>query len=574
MRSLPYFRALFLLAVPLGNIHAADLNGYTAQYECRAGGPHCNVDVAALGKRACDQIITPSMPWSSVDWSNNTICLEAGDHTAKGTLTIPATANGTASNYKVLRYYRASDNDDDPWRQSDANRTKVTQVWVNGSYWLIHRLTLPGYRGTSKERLSSRNQADNHIFNRLLVEGTGDGSNYYGYSQDCTAGKGYNNLVVQNSVFRNLGPYAQDWEAIAVDLQCGTNLRAVNNEIYDWVSHPIQTGKNHPSPTLGGLVIENNDLYVTPALYTNGGRSAKTESTLSLKHVGTPNSPARVIHNRIWGTRNTDRTYCCTGEDGMAVTFYQTDAWTLLQNNIIFDAQKGINNVAPNVSFIGNLFYKIRRYDPGRNSVVFNWFNDATGSTPSNYEIYFNTVIGAELYTLGNLSHDYQDIRANVFIDGGSAYPFTIRATSHADYNGFYGSVPFTYNGTSTNINHTLNTRQNNAYYEKGTVMRRTTDLDQCTSENDADCFLYIALNSGTTAPSSPTYATALGDTFQDGGVTWQAIRGPYAFYRKLRTNPERYVIPYARVHSSAPEAYRAPSNYGSRPGIGTNDES
>ena len=37
---------------------AADRNGYTAQYECRAGGPNCNVDVATYVAHACDQTIT------------------------------------------------------------------------------------------------------------------------------------------------------------------------------------------------------------------------------------------------------------------------------------------------------------------------------------------------------------------------------------------------------------------------------------------------------------------------------------------------------------------------------------
>ena len=135
-----YFAALLMFFVVWPSF-AADLNGYTAQYECRAGGAYCNVDVASLGNRACDQTIKASTPWSSINWSNNTICIEAGDHTSKGTLTIPSSASGKPGNYKVLRYYRAGDSDDEPWKQSGANRAILQNIDVQGGYWIIHRIS-------------------------------------------------------------------------------------------------------------------------------------------------------------------------------------------------------------------------------------------------------------------------------------------------------------------------------------------------------------------------------------------------------------------------------------------------
>lgn len=65
-------------------------------------GIHWDVDVEVLGQRRCDQTIAPCMPWRSIDWNNNTICIAAGEHTGKGTLVIPSEASGTAANYKVL----------------------------------------------------------------------------------------------------------------------------------------------------------------------------------------------------------------------------------------------------------------------------------------------------------------------------------------------------------------------------------------------------------------------------------------------------------------------------------------
>ena len=89
-----YFAALLILLFFAWPSFAADLNGYTAQYECRAGGAHCDVDVVSLSQRECDQKISASTAWSSINWSSNTICIEAGDHTSKGTLTIPSSASG------------------------------------------------------------------------------------------------------------------------------------------------------------------------------------------------------------------------------------------------------------------------------------------------------------------------------------------------------------------------------------------------------------------------------------------------------------------------------------------------
>ncbi len=61
--------------------------------------------------------------------------------------------------------------------------------------------------------------------------------------------------------------------------------------------------------------------------------------------------------------------------------------------------------------------------------------------------------------------------------------------------------------------------------------------------------------------------------------MTVQAIRGPYCFWRKLRTAPEQVCIPYAVPDVSAPEDGFCNSEnmggvpLGSRPGIGINDE-
>ena len=52
MRLLNKIVGVFLFLVT-ATAWGADANGYTAEYECRAGGPQCNVDVETLTQAAC-----------------------------------------------------------------------------------------------------------------------------------------------------------------------------------------------------------------------------------------------------------------------------------------------------------------------------------------------------------------------------------------------------------------------------------------------------------------------------------------------------------------------------------------
>ena len=112
------FHIVLILPFPT-SVSAADINGYTAQYECRAGNPNCNVDVATLVAQTCQQTITTddsaSTINSKINGGSQYICVRNGDYTSKGKIMI--TASGTSSARKVLRYTRDLDNDDEPWKQ-------------------------------------------------------------------------------------------------------------------------------------------------------------------------------------------------------------------------------------------------------------------------------------------------------------------------------------------------------------------------------------------------------------------------------------------------------------------------
>ena len=559
-----YFAALLMFFVAWPS-YAADPNGYTALYECRAGGPFCNVDVSAYVTHACDTTITAadSMETITSKMNNNQyICVMNGDYTGKGTWTLPK--SGTSGAYKVLRYYRSDDNDDDPWKQSSPNQAKIAQLDANGQdYWIIHRLTFPVV-STSEHILVKTATSSHLIFNRIYSTG------FYGSSEGHIVIAGQDWITVQNSVIAD-SQAEVNMSPAGILFGCSTNTHVVNNEIYD-VAKSVFTWKS--GCTESGSVVENNDMYLTSSYYTTGGTKSKAEGFWSTKANGDAAAPYRVIHNRSWGMRPSDTGVCCDGGGaaGWASSIgggAATGDYILYQYNIDMDSE-GIlefNTQLPdgtnNSSVIGNLFYKFRKYVWNGDALM---FYSCCGGSNDRHEIYFNTIIDANNSGwLDRGSATNIDLRCNVVISSGAAEG-SWGSGSQSDYNVYYDT---TSGGETHKIDNAMSTRANSTHYDSGDMVVPAT----------LNNYIYMATTTGTTAGLAPTWCTVLGCTVDDSGVTWEAIRGPYTFYRKLLTSPEQKTIPYARVHTDAPEhnyctAANMGSALGSRTGIGINNDS
>jgi hypothetical protein len=580
MRSIAF--AAIAAAFITVNANAADSNGYVAQYECRAGGPHCNVDVPALVNRPCQQIIktttTPTNNWSAIDWSNDVICVEAGDHTARGTLTLGA--SGTSSKYKVLRYYRSGDTDDDPWNQSPNNRAIVAALDPHDrDYWIIHRLSFTQRRTTPHIDFPQGSTSNNIIISRILGEGIGSTAG----DESIIFIKNASDIWVQNSVVRNC-QVIPGRSFRAINWGDVTRVRLVNNEVYDCAKGIANAHFGDSSD----VVVENNDIYVTPSRYTdcNGnftpnGSCSIVKFLMNLASGGTSQAtPVRVVHNRIWGARKCDTTVSCSGGGAaghaMGGGHEGGGAWTLARNNIIFDSSGGIiylaqqpGTVTQQHSVIGNIIWNIQTF-PGDKPLTGIEFYPSNGGSAQSNEVYLNTLIdvhgSASLSVLGSNS----DVRCNVLINS-EAPSVPTGAGTQIDYNAYYG----TRSANETNqVSMTVSARANNAAYAVGDIIS-TGAASACTAMNDSDCYLYEVTVPGTSAVANPGYCATLGCTMTDGTMTVQAIRGPYRFYRKLRTvaGGEAVIVPYAVAYSSAPEVRACPSTTGSRLGIGINDQ-
>jgi len=552
---------------------AADANGYNARYECRAGGPNCNVDVVALTQHACQQIITsttsPTNSWSAIDWSKDVICIEAGDHTGRGTLTLGS--SGTPGTQKVLRYYRNSDNDDEPSNQSVSNRANLSAIQTNNqSYWIIHRLSLTEQSYTT--HISSGSSSHNIVISRILAEGIGS-SGPYG-DESIIVIDGGTDIAVQNSVVRNC-QVQPNRSHVAISVGNSTRTHVVNNEVYN-CAKGIAQWFNGPN---SNFIVENNDVYVTPAFYTNcngvddpNGECSKAKFLVGLDSGGTSqDAPTQIIKNRLWGIRWCDTNVSCSGggAPGYAIAGGWDDAadWVIEKNNIIMDSGGGISHGAGPTSrvsrhsAIGNIIYKTRVYN-GQSNAGISYFA-ASGGAVFGHEIYFNTFIDVQGNGWFESSGDVQnsDVRCNVSVNSTPAYGLAGGSGTQADSNVYYGTKD---SGETNKITRALSVRANNTGYNANDVVRPAVETG----------WAYMALGSGMTGGSTPNFCQSLGCTVADGAITWKAVRAPYTVRRKLRTvaGGEPAIIPYAQVHTSAPEIGGCPVTTGSLQGIGIND--
>jgi len=574
-----YFASLLLFLVAWPSF-AADQNGYTAQYECKSGGTNCNVDVVTYTTAACAQTITTADTLSQINTKLNTgsspICITNGDYSAKGTITL--TTSGTFGARRVMRYIRASDNDDEPWNQSGANQAKMPKIEISGaSYWIFHRLTWDGVDAVVINFLSSGGSVGT-IFNRIYLTGITEnpksvvGAIMVREGNNGTASAPH---VIQNSVARNFIP-AVDVEVDFVEVHANF-VWVVNNEVYN-VSKGFFT-QGGSSTLAQGSVVENNDIYATPAFYTDCSGNLDVNGTcmlgrtfISMKRGGTATNPVRIIHNRLWGHRKTDHTVCCTatswhmiGTSNDSVDDPNNAPYVLVQNNILMDGEIALHSSRDGPhhnSYVGNLVYNIRDLNTGdsQTSQVFT-------ARATQYEFYLNTIISSETWLKFVGAATDHDLRCNVLIADGTKSG-TPGSGTQVDYNVFYGTTLYTVGGVPSNIDKSLKLKstysgctspgctatEDTTGLSIGDIVRTSsTPVTDCTS-NDKHCYLYKVNTVGTS-----------------GQI--QAVRGPYSFYRKLKTRTEQVFIPYARPYSSAPEATSCPGNYAARTGIGIANE-
>jgi hypothetical protein len=424
---------------------AADQNGYTANYEKRIGTPPpCSITISSAKDSNWEKLNDPSV---------RVICLRRGDYTSRGTIKL--TASGTSGDERWLRL-QSSDDQRRPINQSLDEQAKIKRLVFEGAnYWVIHRIVIDGSGASHSPliELMSNAGSTNNIIDSVLAENS---------PQNIVVIKHTNNgNTVQNSVLRRCKANpSYDFSGVAL-MGGPTNTRIVNNEIYE-----CQKAVYISEHRAEGTVIENNDLYFTTNQYTDckghfnrKGPCSASEVLIGTKNGGTSTNPVRIIQNRLWGARRSDTSVCCaSGSHGKLISLSsngrQADPdrhgakYTLVQNNILMDAQIGLDGYwagIRNNSVIGNLFYRIRAFYP----TVSHAIGTEGGYTVSS-EYYLNTIIDSDIwFDFGGSPEN--DVRCNVVINGGEKRGKP-GSNTQVVQNAFYNTEAFSTASTTTDI--------------------------------------------------------------------------------------------------------------------------
>jgi len=269
--------------------------------------------------------------------------------------------------------------------------------------------------------------------------------------------------TIQNCVIRKTPLPDGDWVGICLMAWRGRagkaevwGTRIVNNEIYD-VNDGIQLF--HHSiidpllPDYRGTLIKNNDIYVTPAIYSDGkgnldpnGTYSASENAIDIKASSASAAPqdwVRIENNRMWGFRFLDDNLAGSNDHGFAVVIHNNiggkRGYILIRNNIVMDTVNGIGiKDHSNVSVLNNVFYDIKRLghdgktEPYENSMALSLKGPST-------EVYNNLLIRGDHQWCSLRDTAGVDVKNNLIVDIPSVSLHNYSAVT-ADYNAYYNS--------------------------------------------------------------------------------------------------------------------------------------
>jgi len=406
----------------------------------------------AVALPACDEanpevrIIDQVADWAAInDPSLRVFCVRPGNYSAAGVLRLET--SGTSGRPRVIRYHDPlSAQPPHPVAQPSSRRAVVQGFALRGAHrWVIDGLTIQGAR-VGVLLLDARHNVLNGLLlqdvikNHLKVDGVSSHN------------------VLQSSVLRRtrIAPNMDTTCAAFVSPEVGEEQRGnrlVQNEISDCGDAVLLhlEGERTTGGRFPGLVIDGNDLYLTPARYSNcrgvldrRGPCACAENGIDVKIGGTGSAPGEVVtisNNRIWGWRPTDRgprgdgeNACgASGSQGDLMTIHRVASHVAIVGNRLFDGPRGISLGAGvhHVSVEGNLVYDIARAGTG--------FGIGVGGPDT--VVRSNVVVRSGMW-LGLATDATQRTLAtcNVVVDSGAAGGKTIASGSRFDGNTYFAT--------------------------------------------------------------------------------------------------------------------------------------
>lgn len=550
-------------------------------------GETCRAGYTCHERAPCEQTLGPEDGWAAIDWSKGVICFTPGDYTAHGLLEIGS--SGRPGAYKQLR----CQNEARPWIPSaERCRLEAIELWGK-SYWIIERFSIYG----KSKRVRIKGDREDETKTTHVVVNENHITGFCCQSGNAITFKRVEEVYVQHNVVEGWVGVQVDTTPAAIGIGGGSVDSAMtNNEMIN-----IAGARTFPGRGEDGVAIVNNDLYATPAAYTDcegtftpTGQCSMLENAMGGKadSVEHPGRPYLMANNRVWGRKHIDLKVAGDGggspAEGLGAgggNYSATDV--LFIDNIVEGGDVGITvqvgkeggDGVDRISIIRNtlLFQHGSPMSTTAGTGIHVWVRSTMRA--SNIEYYLNTVIGAQGYEdedkggwikpTGNTTN--QDLRCNTVIDSvlrGAHWGQGFEASDNV----YYGAEDA---GEAKRISRVLRTRQAATEYARGEIVRTSVDPKaDCTRITDAACFLYEVIYAGRSAGGDVAYCTSLGCEVRDGELRLRAIRGPKVVYRKLLTvdGGEPWVLPYLVADNSAPDYQSCPPDFAARKGIGVDD--
>ncbi len=383
-----------------------------------------------------DLDISSDAHWSSINASSAgdpfVACVSSGDYTGASDITL--TADGTEANPRWI-IFDGADAGSHAYHRSSGNKAKVRRIICQGDWWRVVGIsfTRPG-----ELRIFDIDPSCDHLILDSIE--MSDGGNGGGMIQwEGSHG------VLQNSVLYDTFIDSSGGDNLCVKFKGAaitiTNSQILNNEFIN-CGDGIHIGDSTDDVGYETILIEDNDIYITSAIYTDcagnltpSGNCACAENAIDMKQGTTTTNVITVRGNRMWGFRPADSQ--CGGSDvGAAVQYNFSTVYVLMEDNIIWDN---------NVSFTTSNEPKAGEPDMMRFTSVNNLMIDhgARGiqfnSNTEDVEIYYNTVLDSGEGTnewlvrhVGSNSEAY----CNVFGDSnGDSFTTTMGGGNDSDYN-------------------------------------------------------------------------------------------------------------------------------------------
>lgn len=387
--------------------------------------------------------------------------LTPGDYTGWGALR--PTRSGKDKAPVILRYYDPGAampyHPEHPVKLKARGKEAIIEGirFDNINYWTIHGISFRGKsadkRGVVGGAMNRLSEANYIVIDYCLIEDVSRGAIRMANTSYCH---------IQNNVFRqNNLDLNGDGGAVGITASRdreARNNRIVNNEIInfnDGVGLPREGARNRETkdPEMDmvgdcpGTVFENNDIYITDALYVKNaeGVFSCAENAMDLKN-GTkslvPEDRVKIISNRMWGFRPSDPNCGPSGSAGPAITLHRNASNIIMRDNIIFDVpivltvvghdRKFPDESMENIAFINNLCFDIKKTTPypyGGSAFVL-----ATG-----IDAYYNTIVNSRQAVYISNDKAINRFQCNTFVNIETAEAFPDQAKrSWSDLNAWY----------------------------------------------------------------------------------------------------------------------------------------